>query len=143
MNHPSPRHVSFVPSAVAGLILSMWCTAGLCQSTGYLTRKQVRAETTTAAKAHLLVPAGEASFTSEPTGPPSTKTWAKQQAETLAARDAGALLPAGEAGARKTERDADNGKSDRTRAQVRAETEQAATNHQLLPAGEGTLVDRR
>ena len=143
MNQPSPRHLSFVPSAVAGLILSMWCTAAPCQSAGYLTRKQVRAETITAAKARLLVPAGEASFLGESIGPRSTKTWAQQRAVTLAARDKGALQPAGEAGAWKAERDADDGKSDRTRAQVRAETEQAARNHQLLPAGEGTLVDWR
>ena len=144
MIHPSPHHLSFAPlRAVAGLVLSLWCAAGQCQSSGYLTREQVRAETIAASRAHLLVPAGEATFIAEPIGPRSSKTWAQQRAETLAARDAGALLPAGEAGARKAEHDADNGKSDRTRAQVRAETEQAATNHQLLPAGEGTLVERR
>ena len=141
MNRPSRHHPMSLPIALTGLALSTWCAVGVCQPSGHPTRKEVRAETLAASRAHLLVPAGEAGLVSYPKQTRSDRTAAQRKTETLAARDAGTLLPAGESSGWKQEREAARARSERTRAQVNAETVQAAKDHKLLPAGEGALVD--
>jgi len=102
-----------------------------------LTRADVNAQTRDAARAHLLVPAGEAALPAPQPGPRSMTTRRQVSSETLEAARQGSLVPAGEAAEWQTSRRSATSASTRTRSEVVAETRAAAKAHELTPAGEG------
>lgn len=102
-----------------------------------LSRADVRAETLAAARAHLLMPAGEGDSRQAASAIPSTTTRKQIRSETQQAARDGTLIPAGESGAREADRRATTIGSVRPRAEVNAETLAAIKAHRLIPAGEG------
>ncbi len=111
-------------------------------SAGRLSRADVRAATLAAAKAHLLVPAGEGELPTAPTASRSANTRDQVKAETQQAARDGALIPAGDSAEWEADRQALTSSSTRSRAEVDAETRAAAKAHQLIPAGEASYSPR-
>jgi hypothetical protein len=104
-----------------------------------LTRSEVKTETRAAAKAHELIPAGEAIAPIPAKVPKSNYTRAQRKVDTLQARKNGDLSPVGDAAdeERAAKQQARAPRSTKTRSQRKAETLAAAKAHQLIPAGEG------
>jgi len=133
---------STVQSVAANLVLAlvsstMMHPVSARDATGRLSRADVRTDTLAAAKAHALIPAGEAELPTPHFTFRSLTTRRQVNADTLKAAKEGSLIPAGEAAEWQASRLDLASSSGRTRSQVVAETRAAAKAHELIPAGEG------
>jgi hypothetical protein len=135
---PPSTFTSFSTCAVIAAVTMTTAQPAVAEnSAARESRADVRAATLTAARAHLLVPAGEGDLPFSSPVFRSTKTRKQVRTETQQAARDGTLMPAGDGAEWEAERHASTRSSIRSRAEVEAETLAAAKAHQLIPAGEG------